>query len=516
VERGEWEVDAPGVSGILYPGHEPGSGEASASTLADLNLDGVVAAIAGPDDDERLSSLYRTPLHDTESVAFRHEVFADLEDEARRLELAAAARAILAVRRQLGATRDARLRRPAQIRRLDAACRYVGAVDALTASRALAGASSRGLTRFARYLASYVASEAYRALARDVTACRAGLDGLEFGLRLEGPDVEVSRFEGEADYSEEVLATFERFARGAAADYRVRFRAEPAADHVHAQIVDRVARLHPAEFAALDEVDARHAGFLDARLEAFARDLRFYLAYLEFLEPLRAAGVATCYPLVVDEPVASATDAVDVALARAMGPTRAPVPNSFSLDGAERVIVVSGPNQGGKTTFARLFGQLHHLASLGVPVAAASARLGLFDRVLTHFEGEEDATDDRGRLEADVAAVREVLTAATASSVVVLNEAFSSTALADALDLGRRALSRVVALGARCVYVTFVDELARSGPAVVSAVSTVDPDDPVVRTFRIVRAPADGRAYAESVARAFGLTYEQLSGRVRT
>ena len=147
---------------------------------------------------------------------------------------------------------------------------------------------------------------------------------------------------------------------------------------------------------------------------------------------------------------------------------------------------------------------------------AAAARLFLPDRIFTHFEREEDLANLPGKLEDDLLRIHEILLAATPSSVVIMNEIFTSTTLSDARFLGEKVLDQGHRAGpaVRLRDLRRRAGLARAQP--VSMVSTIVPDNPAERTFKVVRKPADGLAYALAIADKHRVTYEQLKGRLVT
>lgn len=451
-----------------------------------------------------------------ESVRYRHAVLRDLEKDAVFASVRAFAQRMRSMREHLGQADKLRYQYQKERWFLDAVGIYCDAVSALAGQLAAVDVGSSGLLAFRDYLSDYTRSDAFRSLASETRALSDALAEVRYCIHIRANRVRVSKYEQEADYSAEVGRTFAKFQQGAVQDYRVKLPDWPDMNHVEARVLDLVAQLHPEVFGTLDEYCARHRGYLDPTIGAFDRQVQFYVAYLEYVERFKPAGLTFCYPRVSDRSKEiSALQAYDIALANKLVNESAPVVcNDFSLEGPERVLVVTGPNQGGKTTFARMFGQLHYLASLGCPVPGQEAALFLPDQLFTHFEKEEGLATLRGKLEDELVGIHEILQQATARSVVIMNESFTSTTLSDALVLGTEVMKRLIELGPLCVYVTFVDELASLSQSTVSMVGTVVPDNPAVRTYKIMRRPADGLAYAAAIAEKYGLTYQRLRRRI--
>ena len=484
--------------------------------FVDLNLDQSVASITAGRDEYNLKPFFYTPLKHVDAIYYRHEILRDLESEALFGYVRSFAEAMRTMRSHLVQSEKLYYKRQKQSWFLDAVEVYCKAVRRLCRHLEIADLRSRGFLAFREFLKNYMESTEFVSLAADTEKLKAQLAGIRYSLQIQGKRIKVGKYDSEADYGADVLQTFEKFKQGAPKEYRFDFHSTADMNHVEAAILDLVAQLYPDTFSFQDEYCSRYSGFLNSTLATFDREVQFYAACLEYVDQFKQAGLAVCYPTVTDRSKeVYGREVFDLALANKLIREKTPVvTNDFYLKDPERIFVVSGPNQGGKTTFARTFGQLHYLASIGCPVPGNEASLFLFHALFTHFEKEEDIQNLSSKLEDELHRIHRILDLATPKSILIMNESFLSTTLNDALFLSKNVMERIIALDMLCVTVTFLDELASLSETTVSMVSTVNPEDPALRTFKIVRRPADGLAYAAAIAEKHHLTYADVKARI--
>lgn len=484
--------------------------------FADLNLDQVVDWITKNKEDYRLTPFLYTPLEELDAIVYRQEVFRDLEDKGLLENLESFAKYMIVVRRYLGVAKERHYENNKMGWHLEAALVYCDAVHKLVETLTQADLQSEGLIGCVKQFEDYVQSESFIQFERTSRDLKSELSSIEYNVIIRDNWVRVRKYNSEKDYSREVNKFFSKFEEDEVKDFRVDLAVPTGMNHVEGKILDLVAKLFPREFDHLKDYYHQYENFLDEAIATFDREIQFYFAYITFMERIENFGLRFCYPqLGVNDKTIHACDTFDIALAEIhRREDLAIVGNDFHLEGSERIIVVTGPNQGGKTTFARMFAQLHYLACLGCPIPGSEAKLLVFDQIYTHFEREEEIQNLRGKLKDDLVRIQKIIEAASDKSIIIMNEIFTSTALEDAIYLSEIILKKIIELDALGVCVTFIDELSTLGEQTISMVSTVDPDNPAERTFKIIRKPADGRAYAIHVAKHHRLTQDLIKERI--
>jgi DNA mismatch repair protein MutS len=504
-------------SSILSPDPDATvSADIAPDCFPDLHLDEIVAAVTTGYTDDRVDNFFYAPPRDLPTIDYRQQVFRDLDRNHTRRAIQAFVDDMRTMRRYLD--RAEHVWHPLQRQGwfVEAVKIYCDAVAQLHQDLADLPPASGGLRGFADFVSHYIGSDAFRMLVDQTDAVQAELREVRYIVHIQGLAVHVKKFDGQTDYSSEIVATFERFAIEASKDYRVPIPDHPDMNHVEEQILECVAKLYPETFELLATFSGRNRDFLEPTITRFDHEIRFYLSYLAFVSRFRAAGLTFSYPeITAGTGTVSVDEAFNLALAvKSIDEDKPVVCNDFALSEAERIFVVTGPNQGGKTMYARMIGQCAYLASLGCPVPAKRARLTLPDQIYTHFERQESLSTLHGKLDAELVRIHEILSRATDASIIIMNESFSSTTLNDALLIGTEVLRRIIKLGCVAVYVSFLDELAGLDPVCVSMVGEVAPDDPTRRTFKFTRRPADGLAYATALADKYGLDHDTLRDRI--
>lgn len=194
---------------------------------------------------------------------------------------------------------------------------------------------------------------------------------------------------------------------------------------------------------------------------ALRREAGFYVACLNLVDELGRRGRAVCRP----QPLPAGQPAVlcgrglyDVGLAlRERGPV---VGNDVCAEGCG-LIVVTGANQGGKSTFLRSVGLAQLMLQAGMFTPADALRATVARGVFSHYRREEDISMTSGKLEEELSRMREVVDRVVPGSLVLSNESFAATNEREGSRLAGDVIRALVDCGVRVVAVTHLFDLAR-------------------------------------------------------
>jgi hypothetical protein len=240
---------------------------------------------------------------------------------------------------------------------------------------------------------------------------------------------------------------------------------------------------------------------------AFLRSLRFELAFyvgcLNLHDQLAGMGQPVCAPepLPAGEPRLSGRGLYDVCLSLSM--RARVVPNDFDADG-KALVMITGANRGGKSTFLRSVGQAQLMMQCGMFVGGDAYRASVCDGLFTHFKREEDSTMRSGRLDEELGRMSEIVDAARPGSMVLANESFASTNEREGSEIARQIVRALTESGVRVLYVTHLFDLAHSFfvQNLDSALFLrAEREDDAQRTFKVVEAEPLSTSYGEDLYR---------------
>jgi len=188
-------------------------------------------------------------------------------------------------------------------------------------------------------------------------------------------------------------------------------------------------------------------------------ELAFYVGCLNLRQQLAARGQGVAFPVpeAAGTAVLTAEGLYDASLA--LMTDKAVVGNNVGVDG-KRLIIVTGANQGGKSTFLRSIGQAHLMMQAGMFVAAGEYRGTISRSVFTHFKREEDAGMESGKLDEELARLSAIVDAITPGSLLLSNESFAATNEREGSEIGRRVIRALVDEGVTVIAVTHLFDLA--------------------------------------------------------
>jgi DNA mismatch repair ATPase MutS len=189
-------------------------------------------------------------------------------------------------------------------------------------------------------------------------------------------------------------------------------------------------------------------------------ELAFYIACLNLHGDLLSKGMPIAFPIPrpAGERRHEFSGLYDVCLVLTMN--RGVVGNTVNAD-RKNLVIVTGANQGGKSTFLRSIGLAQLMMQCGLLVGAEAFKAAICPALLTHYKREEDTTMKSGKFDEELARMSDIADHVVPNALLLFNESFAATNEREGSDIARQIVRALLGKGMKIFYVTHLYEFAR-------------------------------------------------------
>lgn len=208
-------------------------------------------------------------------------------------------------------------------------------------------------------------------------------------------------------------------------------------------------------------VAAQAAEHLSTFFTTLQIELAFYIGCLNLYEQLAGKDEPVCFPtiLALNEREHCFQGLYDISLSLIL--EQRVVGNSIKAAGKD-IIMITGANQGGKTTFLRSIGQAQLMMQCGMFVAAEFFSANLCEGIFTHFKREEDDKMKSGKLDEELGRMSEIIDQLKPNALVLFNESFAATNEREGSEIARQIVRALLERHIKVFFVTHLYDLASS------------------------------------------------------
>jgi len=250
------------------------------------------------------------------------------------------------------------------------------------------------------------------------------------------------------------------------------------------------------------------------RILEYRKIMDFFLGSTRYTEKIKSSGIPLIYPSFTKEEGVSIKDLYNPCLFLQRGMKKKNiVSNDVESSSEQNIMVITGPNNTGKTVYVKSIGLAYALAQNGFPITARGAQLSELDGIYTHFVHPEDITLGEGSYLDELIRVKDLFQNATPRSLIIVDEPIRGSSPEDAKEMTLRFIKGFITLKAPTFLTTHLHDVASEvddWKGLKNLQTEMEVDGKELKPTYKIKSGKAGKSYGIEIADKFGLTEKEI------